>query len=110
MTSPELLLIEQLTRLANSITVFGLGALIIAALIRRWVVTRPTFEQFVAILEGQIAKCEERIAQVTKERDDALAGWKAQTEATNRLAAAIEESNRDKLQRRRYADGDRSGR
>jgi hypothetical protein len=35
-----------------------------------------------------------RLNEVKARRDEALAGWKAQTDATLRLAAAIEERNR----------------
>ena len=98
--SVEVSVIESLNALANSITVFGLGALIIAALVRRWVVTRATFEQIVGILQA-------RIAELTKERDDALAGWRTQTEATTRLAEAVEQSNRDAAARHRYSDAER---
>lgn len=35
-----------------------------------------------------------RLADAKAMRDEAIAGWKAQTDATNRLASAIEERNK----------------
>lgn len=48
-----------------------------------------------------------RIADLTKERDVALEGWRAQTAATNRVADALEAVDRDRENRRRIGD-DRS--
>lgn len=43
-------------------------------------------------------------AEDRKQRDNALAGWAAQTEATNRLATAIEQQSREQSERHRRAD------
>jgi hypothetical protein len=99
-----------LADLANSITVLGLGAIIIVSLIRRIVIIRGTHEELVALLR-------ERIEELVKERDEAIAGWKAQTEATQTLAAGVTalKSAVEKLASRRRAyddptDGRVSGR
>jgi hypothetical protein len=47
-----------------------------------------------------------RIADLTKERDVALEGWRAQTAATNRVADTLEEDRRDRTARRRISDGE----
>lgn len=44
------------------------------------------------------------IAHLKKSLDVALAGWQAQTEATNRLADALEADQAERAMRRRVAD------
>lgn len=40
----------------------------------------------------------------TSERDVAIEGWRAQTDATNRVAETLEEDRRDRLARSRMSD------
>lgn len=46
----------------------------------------------------------EYIADLKKSRDVAIEGWRAQTDATNRLGDVIEADRREREQRRRWAD------
>jgi hypothetical protein len=71
-----------LADLANSITVLGLGAIIIVALVRRIVVTAATHAEIVGLKN-------EQIAEIARQRDEAIAGWKAQTDATATLTGAV---------------------
>jgi hypothetical protein len=66
----------------NSLTVFSLGAIIILALVRGLVLTKRHHEDVVKILT-------ESCADMKQQRDEALAGWKAQTEATDKLTDAV---------------------
>lgn len=71
-----------LAELADRITTAGLALIIIVALVRRIVITRGTHDDMLKLKD-------EIIAELREERDEAIAGWKAQTEATNKLAAAV---------------------
>lgn len=93
--------LAALAALGNSITVFGLGTIIIAALVLGWVVTRRTHEQIIALIT-------KRAEDAERQRDEAIAGWKAQTAATEKLTSAVERMG---ARRRRYdAEGDDSPR
>lgn len=86
-----------LADLADSISVFALGSLIIFALVRNVVITRRTHDEAMALVV-------KRAEDAEHQRDEAISGWKSQTEATNKLTDAVE---RMATRRRRYdAEGD----
>lgn len=89
--------LEAVARIANSITVFALGGLIIWALVNRKVVTKGTYDEMVARLD-------DRIEDIEKERDVALAGWTAQTEATKAVATQLEQLRSEQAFRQRLED------
>lgn len=89
--------LEIIARIANSITVFALGGLIIWALLNRKVVTKGTYDEVTGILR-------EQIEDVEKERDVALAGWSAQTEATKAVATQLEQLRSEQAFRQRLED------
>jgi hypothetical protein len=66
----------------NSITVFSLGAVIIIALVRGLVLTRRHHDDVMRIMS-------EALADMKAQRDEAIAGWKAQTEATDKLTEVV---------------------
>ncbi len=66
----------------NSITVFALGAVIIVALVRGLVLTRRHHDDVTRILS-------EALTDMKEQRDEAIAGWKAQTEATDKLTEVV---------------------
>jgi len=78
-----------LADLANSITVFGLGGLIIWALLNRKVVTNKTYEERDQLRLEQLADKDEQIAEERREKDEAIAGWRAQSEASKELAEQV---------------------
>jgi predicted outer membrane lipoprotein len=55
----------------------------------------------VVILWREHMKADERERKIAER---ALAGWEAQTNATNRLAEALEQRSRDDAERRRRSD------
>jgi len=78
------------------------GAIILTVILyREW---RQSRAAHIASMEREIASRDVRIADLTKERDVALEGWRAQTDATNRIADTLEEDRRDRASRRRLAD------
>lgn len=58
--------------------------LILRAFLTRAIITRATYDERVGALQA-------RIVEVRDERNEALAGWKEQTETTDRLAQAVEQ-------------------
>lgn len=81
----------------------ALVVLIVGASFGGAIIWLPSFRLIVAAKDDRIAELKTRL-------DEAMAGWRSQTEATNRLAGAIEARN--DLDRQRVTDprSDRRGR
>lgn len=62
------------------------------------------FREWRLSMKREIDSRDVRIADLQKERDLALEGWRAQTAATNRVADTLEEDHRDRSERRRLSD------
>lgn len=82
----------------------GTAGLILALAIAAWTLYRRLERE----QDNAIARMTQRIAEIRTERDEALAGWRAQTAATDRtseallrLTAAIEARNELELEQRR---------
>lgn len=92
---------EILDRLLGPQALLVGAIIVIFVLWREW---RSTHAARIAALDKAIADRDTRIVDLTRERDVALEGWRAQTDATNRVADTLETDRRDRENRRRMSD------